>query len=119
MVKLFRERVAGDGLTHHYEYDYDAEATRNVTFAEMVRRALTELCLHDPWKLRQYASLCDESGLDQAARLLRGMYEALQVVRLAEQQEASGGDYQAAAGVMKGAFDPKPEDVIRKIRDAE
>jgi len=47
---------------------------------------------------------------------------AVQVRKITSVVDASrvpAGSYQTAAGVLKGMFDPKPEDVIRRIRDAE
>ena len=62
------------------------QAGANVAFAETLRFALTDLCLHDPWLLWQYAEACEKSGMDKAAKLLRVMSDALQVVRLAEKE---------------------------------
>lgn len=65
---------------------------------------------------RKKATISGEIGREP----VRG--RAVQIRKITGVVEAGrvpAGSYQAAAGMLKGVFDPKPEDVIRRIRDAE
>lgn len=87
MVKLFRERVAGDGLTHHYEYDYDAEATRNAALGMAVCDVIYSpgtgrLFTHDKAAgVRRMAEALERAGYLPAAQVLYAIHDVLKKER--------------------------------------
>ncbi len=90
------------------------EIVRDARLGKAVRK-VAAIWGDTPRDILEIAGAMNAQGRPGVALYWQAIADALE----AEEKEVQDADYTKAAGCMKGAFDPKPEEIIRRMRDGD